>query len=134
MRSLFSRAAVRIGYHGMVLTVFGWLWICIGLGVLVNPDFNPQLIHTYLPVWARVALWSGVGLANMVLAWWPRRHDQGFFLLVIPPAERTLSYGWALVSGPTLGWLVATTVWLSLTIAVLVFARWPEPPGRPDAS
>lgn len=134
MRSLFSRAAVRIGYHGLVLTVFGWLWVCIGLGVLIRPDFNPQLIHTYLPVWARVALWSSVGLANMVFAWWPRRHDQGFFLLVIPPAERTLSYGWALVSGPTLGWLVATTVWLSLTIAVLVFARWPEPPGRLDAS
>lgn len=129
-----SRIARHLGYPGLVLLVFGWFWCWIGIGVLVSPDRNPQLIHTHLPVWVRVTLWLGCGLASMIAGWIRRLHPAGFFVLAIPPAERTLSYGVAFANGPTVGWLVAFVVWFSMTAAVLLFASWPEPLERSRAT
>lgn len=130
---LASKVAGRIGYPGLVLIVFGWFWCWIGVGVLVRPDYNQQLIHTHLPIWVRFTLWAACGGASMILAWFRRLHPGGFFLLVLPPAERTISYSIAFAHGPTWSWLVGLVVWCSMTAAVLLFAAWPEPPERKHA-
>jgi hypothetical protein len=131
--SIRSRAAGRLGYPGLVLLVFGWFWFLIGVGVYVRPDYSPQLIHTHLPVWIRVTLWLVCGVGGMILAWSRRLHPVGFGLLVLPPAERSFSYSFAFFHGPSLVWLVAASVWCSMTFAVLLFASWPEPPERKNA-
>lgn len=127
---LASRVAHRLGYPGLVLFIFGWFWFWIGFAVVTRPDRDPFLIHTHLPVWIRVTLWAACGLVSMAFAWIRKLHPAGFFLLVVPPAERTLSYTWAMVQGPEWSYLVGVIIWSSMTAAVLLFASWPEPPER----
>lgn len=126
------RLTRRLGYSGLVLGVFGWFWFWIGVGVIARPDYDQHLIHTHLPIWARVALWCVCGAASMVLAWFRPAHNIGFALLFIPPAERAISYCVALFAGPNLQWVVGAAVWSSMTLAVVLFAAWPEPPDRTE--
>lgn len=127
MPRLPSRFGRRLGYRGLALTMFGAMFIVIGLGTWAHPGYVPELVHTHLPLWLRVGIWAGCGLVGMVTAWFARAQFVGFAALVIPPVERAYSYGYALVSGPNVERLSGTALYLLLAATLLLFAAWPEP-------
>lgn len=124
----------RYGYRGRALTLVGLVWILVGLTVLREPERVP-LVSEWLPLWLRVALWTGAGLVALLTSWWPPGRDRwGFMALVVPAAIRALAYAWSwtlgLVSDGELGdsadWIGATG-WVAIVGFVLLLAAWPEP-------
>lgn len=119
--------ARRLGYRGLALTMFGAMFAVIGVGVLGNPVRDAQLLHTLLPIWVRVGLWTVAGLSGVVTAWRARWQPLGFAALTIPPAERALSFTWAMISEPSIARLTGAAVYVLLSATIVLFSAWPEP-------
>jgi hypothetical protein len=113
--------------------MFGLIYIMIGLAVLGAHDFAPDLVHTHLPHSFRIGLWAIPGLAGVVLSMDHKWQAIGFALLFIPPAERTVSYGIAFLTGgpngdgPNWARLPATLIYILILLTVTFVASWPEP-------
>jgi hypothetical protein len=121
------RVAHQLGYRGLTLSVFGSLFIAIGASVITAEDYRPELVHTHLPTWFRVALWMVPGVVAMITAWDGKWQALGFSLMFIPPAERAVSYSIALISIPAVERLPAALIYILLCVGIAFFASWPEP-------
>jgi hypothetical protein len=124
-----------IGYQGTDLLYFGLMYQIFGLAVILDPQRNPMLFHTHLPVWLRVFIWSGAGVFAVVAAFthrrWPRMSRIGFAALVFGPAERFTSYATGMIRQPTTVWLAATAFYLLLTLIIMSLSNRPEPAELP---
>lgn len=83
--------------RGQVLFTLGviWLLISLGIGAEDQPDGPRRLPHEHLPIAVRVALWSIPGAVAMLAVFYRRMDEAAWWLLVIPPAERCVSFGYA---------------------------------------
>lgn len=125
----------RLGYRGVVLLLFGLVYICIGLAVLGESDYRPDLIHTRLPEWVRVAIWCVPGIVAVIAALDHKAQSWGFGLLFFPAAERCISFtlAWlptdsSIVPGNFNGSrLTGALLYLLLMAIIVVIASWPDP-------
>lgn len=87
----------RIGNRGAVLVILGVLWLLTAVGIASAPisQAGRLLPYEHLPVWFRVTLWAVPGLLAIVVAVWRRWDDLAWALLIVPVAERALSFAWA---------------------------------------
>lgn len=129
-----------LGHRGQLFTVFGLLWIAIGVGLLIEGD-PPSRLQTPLviiPLDVRAALWIATGAWAILIAWRPitRVKDaSGWLALYAMPAMRAVAYAVAWVDSWTPwgaeghggGWLSAL-VYTVIVWAVYTGARWPEDP------
>lgn len=133
----------RLGYRGTLLVWFGALYIFVGLAVIFDPsDPIPNVPHTWMPKGFRLALWAAAGglafLAGLLAMKRPQLQPPAFALLVIPAAERCLSFGYAAYADPGVrlypGWpelpagnrAASCAVYALIVVGLLLFARWPE--------
>jgi hypothetical protein len=132
---------LKVGYRGLALVTFGSLWILVGVSSLtsagvVPPD--PNLIHTKLPIFLRFAVWSILGVYAFVMGVIRNQlRPTGFAALFIGPFERFLSYTYALFTTASLAehspewrYLTGLALYLVLTVTVVLFSAWPEPPDE----
>lgn len=129
--------ARRIGFRGRALTLFGAVWVLIGVLVAQDPvlDLEHPILLELLPHSVRVALWISAGTAALITAWWPPGSDRmGFIALVVPAGLRTGSYGWSAVMGAVTDQNIGDATdwpqaiaWGLVVALVLLIARWPEP-------
>jgi hypothetical protein len=123
-----------IGFRGAALLIFGIIYVFMGVAITFNPAPDPTLFHTQIPLPIRILIWAGAGAVAIVAAFLPRLEVIGFALLFIGPAERFLSFGWAMIAGPNLMRLTGVCVYLLHTALVVLIAAWPEPvPPRPSS-
>jgi hypothetical protein len=111
-----NRWRVRIGHRGAVCALLGIIWCFIAAGLILSPPRHVGLIYERMPIHARAALWAIPGLIGLAAAFARRLRDHAWWILIIPPAERAASFGWAFIGAP-LG--LATTVpnaWLGLGV------------------
>jgi hypothetical protein len=120
----------RLRYRGLTLLMFGLMFVVLGIAVVVNPMFDPNLFHTWLPMWFRVTVWSGAGLVAIVAAWFKQWEFLGFAALFIGPFERFISFTTAMIFVPSPLRLTGSALYLLLSLAILLFAAWPEPSER----
>ena len=116
------------------LVIAGVAWIARAAQVWLDPDIlSPDwaIIHTALPLWLRIALWSGTGVAAVLCARF-RREAIGLGLLMLMPIERTISYLWSatmwVVPGKPPGHIESlawATWWACMSVIVLLVAAWP---------
>lgn len=118
---------VRLGYRGLILMSFGLIYIMIGLSVIAAHDYAPELVHTHLPKWFRIGLWCVPGLIAVLVAPQRNRQNIGFAVMFLPPAERAISYGVAVITVPTLTRVPAALIYLIIVVTITFFAAWPEP-------
>ena len=119
-----------LGWRGFALLAVALLWIAIGANVLLDPNRNPHLFHTHLPVWLRLCFWWGAAAGAIIFAWWPCKQSYGFGCLLVPLLQRFLSYLWALVTAPQPAFLVQAAIWGFCIIVVLLFAFGLKPTKR----
>lgn len=89
--------ARHIGNRGAVLIILGFLWVLTAIGIATNPIISTgrQLLpYEHLPVWFRVTLWAAPGLFAIAAAVRRNWDDNAWMLLIVPVAERTLSFLW----------------------------------------
>jgi hypothetical protein len=120
------KARKRVGYRGMVLLLFGTIYIFIGLAVIGADDYRPELIHTHLPTFVRVLIWDIPGLVAVGVAIDDKMQAWGFGLLFIPPAERAVSFLVAAVTVPTWQRVPGLLIYLLLVVVIAVMAAWPD--------
>jgi|SRR6185312_17140299 len=138
---LLARLFNYLGYRGLVLTMFGLLWVMIGLSAYtlagsVPPD--PNLIHTQLPLVVRFGVWGILGLYSFMMGVTRSRwRPTGFAALFVGPFERACSYTYGLFAtvglghvGPEWRYLTGLILYLVVTVTVVLFAAWPEPPDE----
>lgn len=123
------RLAVRrkFGYRGLILLMFGLIYVSIGLSVIGAHDYRQELVHTHLPVPVRVLIWCIPGVVSAVVSADGKWQTLGFGLLFLPPAERAVSYFVAVVTVPTWQRLPAVLVYVLVLVTVTMVAAWPEP-------
>lgn len=121
------RVRRRAGYRGVVLILFGLLYIFIGLSIIGANDYADELVHTHLPTWFRVLLWAIPGVTAVAVATDHKWQVFGFALLFIPPSERAISYCVAALTVPTLTRLPGVLIYLLILVTVAMLASWPEP-------
>jgi hypothetical protein len=126
-----KKAEPVLGYRGGDLLLFGGVYVAIGLSVLSDPGYIEELVHTHLPLWFRLFLWVGFGIFAMLAAFKPRLRALGFAALAIPPAERALSNGWAVLHFFDFSRSPGFFVYLIFTVMVVRFASRPEPTDVP---
>jgi hypothetical protein len=122
-----SRVRHRLGYRGLILLMFGLIYIMIGLSILGAEDYRPELVHTHLPLWFRLTLWIVPGIVSVAVSIDHKWQALGFGLLFLPPAERAISYLIAVVTIPSLQRIPAVLIYLLLVLTVTFIASWPEP-------
>lgn len=127
--------AERLGYRGLALLIFGLIYGVLGYSVWANPEPMPELLHTHLPLWLRLAIWCGAGGVAVAVAVCvflnanvARLERVAFGLLIVGPILRCTSFLWAVIAGSGLMWLAGVAVWLLLIALVSLVAAWPEPP------
>lgn len=135
----------RLGRKGTILVILGAMWALQGWAIFTSavlvPEDTQGLFHLALPVPVRVSLWAVCGVGAMVCAFWqpPRFQAAGYAALVLPAAERCLSYliGWGISvftdGGYEDGWSAAA-IWLAVVTILEVVAGWPEAPGHGDGT
>lgn len=92
----------RAGNRGAVLMILGVLWILTAIGISgqpipPRPPGSRLLPYEHLPVWFRVALWAAPGVIAVASGLTRRWDVTAWMLLIVPAAERSLSYAWAVV-------------------------------------
>lgn len=95
MRARFKR---HVGNRGIVLGMLGMLWVLTAIGIRTSGTARPEILHERLPTWIRVLIWALPGLLALTATVWRRWDELAWGLLIIPPAERLLSYGAAWVT------------------------------------
>lgn len=141
VRRYMPRPWCEVGFRGQILLVFGVLWLGVGYGTVTEPapdvwENVPLLLH--IPDgW----LWLATGAVAIAYAFRPirlQRDAVGFVALYLMPAYHAGAYliAWidslsTTVGGPGYprGWLTAL-LYLAMVAAVMICARWPEPPHR----
>lgn len=131
-----------LGRRGLLLLLFGLLWICYGVAI-VAVDLPPRFSDVHFPVlsmldgfWAGL-LWMLAGISAVVTAFarksFKGKDSLGFNSLLIPPVVWVLGYSWSIVLwlcteqyGKPSGW-VALVVWLIVCAFVMLVADWPDP-------
>jgi hypothetical protein len=131
---------IHLGYRGLAFVAFGGMYIFIGVGVATHPNFDPNLRHTYLPIWFRFSIWGilgAVALSVGVIRSLAARQCWGIAVWLAPlasaslfcgPAERALSFLWAFIVTGDFFYAAGTGLYFVLTLTVLLFSAWPEPP------
>jgi len=132
-----------VGRRGLLLLMFGVLWVLLGIGVLASrqPRFSGPgpavLVLTVLDDAATGWLWIAAGLASIIAGLVRRRMGGrdavGFNFLLAPPLLWLLGYLWSFAvwavtsaSGRETAW-VAAIVWVIMCAFILLIAGWPDP-------
>ena len=144
MRHLLPRPPTALGKRGLILLIFGFIWVSVGMAVVNQPDpaGYEHLLFSQIPRPVRALAWVTTGLLAVAIAFRPRllHHDGfGFLALYVMPAERAAIFviGWLDYHITGLGGpgyprgLYAASVWLAIVAAVMVCATWPDPPNEP---
>jgi uncharacterized membrane-anchored protein len=150
VRRLFDPRWRGVNKRGQILLIFGLLWVSIGFSVLDQPIAAGQedLLFSAIPVPVRAGAWMLTGIIAIAHAMRPltiHSDDPAFFALYIMPAERVLIFALGYIDyhtpsldvGPfslfsSAGYsrgLYSALVWLIVAAAVMVCARWPDPPS-----
>lgn len=131
-----------LGRRGLLLLMFGLLWMSFGFGVLTVE----QLRFTSEPARAPLLsvldhqqigwVWIATGVVSLIAGLTRTRHGRsdilGFNALIVPAAVWFLGYVWSYLawlmdgSGRASAW-VAAIVWLIVVVFVLLVAGWPDP-------
>lgn len=132
----------RVGRRGIALLVLASLWIYIGVLPVLAAESPPVpgVPHTYLPTWVRAAIW--IVPALVALAHVGRYRDIiGWVALVLPPAERAVSYlyGWTLhaLPGGADGYptgILSAGLYVHMVAIIIVLVGWREPVPLPRES
>lgn len=145
MRHLLPRPPREVSKRGQILLVFGFIWCAIGFSVWQQPQMPgwENLLFSRIPTDLRAGAWVVTGLVAMAYALRPRTIPSdgiGFLALYIMPAERAAIFFWGSIDyemtafgGPgfSRGFFYGT-VWLAIVAAVMICARWPDPPTHAD--
>lgn len=134
----------QLGRRGLFLTLFGLLWVCVGVSVLVSSMSTwfsgtgpPLPVVSLLEHPVSGLLWVVAGLASGVSAAIRRRrrgHDgAGFNALLVPPFLWLMGYVWSQAAwivtgtyGRSTAW-IAICVWVIICASVILAAGWPDP-------
>jgi len=135
-RALYGRAngrrrriANRLKYRGLVLLMFGLIYVAVGLSVIHANDYAPDLIHTHLPTWFRVALWALPGVVAVAVCADHKWQAIAFGLLFLGPCERAVSFLVAVnpFDGANYDRLPGALVYVLISLMVVLMASWPDP-------
>jgi hypothetical protein len=125
----------RLGFRGFVLLLAGAVFFLIGVGVAIMPGVRElDLFHTHLPRAVRTSIWCVSGTVAMIAAWFPAKIDHikiervAWGLIAIGPAERCLSFTWAIIWYGNWARLQPAAIWLFVSVILIVLSRWPESP------
>lgn len=132
-----------LGRRGLLLLLFGVLWVLLGFGVLATPQPRftgpgpAVLVLTVLDDAATGWLWIAAGLASITTGLMRRqmrgRDAIGFNLLLAPPMLWLIGFIWSFgvwlitdESGRASAGLGAI-VWAIVCAWILLVAGWPDP-------
>lgn len=133
-----------VGRRGLVLLIFGALWVTIGVGALTVPPPVPRFSGTghAVPILSLLDgpqagwIWVGSGAGAIVTGLVRRRrHGRdavGFNFLLGPPILWALAYVWSFFMWVTTGegrvsaW-AASLVWVVFCAFIMLIAGWPDP-------
>lgn len=92
------RLVGRYGHRATFLWLFAVIYLSTSVTLMLMPPMKvPDLFHTYPPEWARATIWaSGAIVALFTARGWGRRYQWlGFWALGFAPAQRLVSYAFA---------------------------------------
>lgn len=123
-----------LGRRGTALLIFGTIWVCTGISVLLAP---PSGTYTLLALATapRAIAWIATGVIAIMSAGRPQGHDAiGFLALYLMAAYRTIAYLAAAViwllpggnEGNARG-IVGALAWATVVLFVVLVAGWHEP-------
>lgn len=142
----------RMGRRGLILTLFGFLWVCMGVYIWLDTrPYNPAdaIFYESWPTWLRVVLWTVTGFVAAVAAfqsrhpfWFPtfqsRRYevtwqDLGFMALTVMPTQRAVGGGMSawdyIVPGEPPGAarsIITGVLWATIGAVILIISGWDE--------
>lgn len=88
----------RFGHRALFLWLFAVIYLSTSITLLLMPPQKvPDLFHTYPPEWVRSLIWAcGAIVALITARGWGRRYQWiGFWALCFAPAQRLVSYAFA---------------------------------------
>lgn len=119
-------ASTKIGFRGGFLILYGFLYLIVGASTLASERI-PELFHTLLPTWFRLALWIGTGVFAILSALIKRLQTAGFVALMIGPMLRLSSLAIGLFSTFAWQWLGGFAIILLWVATIMLVSAWPEP-------
>lgn len=129
---------VGLGRRGAVLLVLSLLWFWIGANIIFGESGArvDGLIHTYTPIWLRIAEWW-VPAAIGVWGAWRVRDTWAWAALMLGPIVRACSllWGWFvwLMPGGDPGYARGawgSVLYLFMVGVIAVCVGWPDYPPR----
>jgi hypothetical protein len=134
-----------LGRRGASLLLIGSIWLIVAWSIYEAPIPLGRVPapHERFPVEFRIALWTICGVCAIVSAWFRKPGDDawGFYMLLVPPLERMLSWLWVVAASlyppaGTLWWhpnpplgvgLQGFGAWAATTLLILIISGWREP-------
>jgi hypothetical protein len=131
------------GRRGLLLLMFGTMWIVFGVGVWFVPQARFSANGTNVPLLSLLdaneagLIWAAAGSLAVAIAF-VRKHrsghdSEGFNALLAPPIIWLLGYIWSMVAwiatheiGRSTAW-VSAVVWLIVCVFIILIAGWPDP-------
>jgi hypothetical protein len=117
---------IHIGKRGLVLLMFGGIFIAYGLALKDTPPNHSLPLFAWCPMVIQGWLWVTTGAVGMLMAITSRREWLGFVALFPMPMAWVIGFiaAWIIHRQPLNGALV----WGLLVGILVVVADWPEPP------
>ncbi|MGZ4518865.1 MAG: hypothetical protein ACXVXP_15490 [Mycobacteriaceae bacterium] len=117
---------IHIGKRGLVLLMFGGIFIAYGLAVKDAPQHLSLPLFAWCPMLIQGWAWILTGAVGMLMALTDRREWIGFVVLYPMPSAWVVGFlaAWVIHKQPLNGALL----WALLTGILIVVADWAEPP------
>lgn len=119
---------VHIGKRGLVLLMFGAVWVTIGFGIKDLPQSQSIPLYHPVPMTWQALAWIITGAIAMLLALTNHNEWRGYPILFPMSATQAIGYAFWL---PTMhrAW-TGVAVWVLMTAILVVIADWAEPPVK----
>lgn len=122
---------MSVGFHvprhmsGRAVTLlgFGLIWLVIGIDIVRDPDDNPDLIYTGLPLWFRFLVWGAPGILAMIACASRRLQPAAFGMLTVAPVERLIGFAWAVFGQGNSDRISGTLIYLIVAVMTLILGK-----------
>ena len=117
---------IQIGKRGLVLLMFGGVWVSIGLVARDVPQARSLPLYHFIPMQWQAWAWIVTGLLAVLLTLTARNEWRGYPVLFPMPFMQAVGYGVGFFTNHLS--FVMFDMWLLLLGILVVIADWPEPP------